>query len=113
MKQHLRLLIPIITTLLLTAGCSNGDERLARFAEQATQRQAEQNRQMAELQRQVAEGSRKLVEANAEARAEFAKLGRELQSERSEIGAQRTPSKASGERSPARELVTPSLPPLS
>lgn len=88
MKQNILSLIPTMATLL-AIGCSTGDERLARFAEQATQRQAEQNRQMAELQQQVAEGSRQLVEADAEARGEFAKLQRDLQSERSEIGAQR------------------------
>jgi hypothetical protein len=76
-------------TVLLTAGCSSQDERLARFAEQAAERQAEQSRRMAELQKEVAEGSRKLVEADAKARSDFASLHKDLQSERSEVGRQR------------------------
>lgn len=89
MKPHALRLIPITTTLLLALGCSSQDERLARFAEQANERQAEQNRQMAELQQQVTEGSRELVEADAASRHEFTKLQHELQSERTEVGRQR------------------------
>ena len=33
----------VATAILLTAGCHNEDERLARFASEAVQRQAEQN----------------------------------------------------------------------
>ncbi|HEX6985707.1 MAG TPA: hypothetical protein VF170_10030, partial [Planctomycetaceae bacterium] len=75
--------------LLSAAGCSSGDERLARFAEQAAERQAEQNRRMTELQKEVAEGGRRLVEADAKARGDFASLHKDLQSERSEVGRQR------------------------
>lgn len=74
--------------MMLATGCDR-DERLARFAEQAAERQAEQNRRMADLQQEVAEGSRQLVEADAKARTEFTQLHRDLQSERSEIGQQR------------------------
>lgn len=88
-KQRVLTLIPCAIPLLLTVGCSNSDERLARFAEQATERQAEQNRRMADLQQEVAEGSRKLVEADAASRQEFTKLQQHLQSERTEIAHQR------------------------
>lgn len=81
--------IPILAGALLTAGCSSQDARLARFAEAAAERQAEQNRRMADLQQEVAEGSRQLVEADAKARSEFAALHKDLQSERSEVGRQR------------------------
>ena len=83
------LTIPILPAALLAAGCSSGDERLARFAEAAAERLAEQNRRMADLQKEVAEGSRKLVEADAKARSDFASLHKDLQSERSEVGRQR------------------------
>ncbi len=73
----------------MIAGCSSQDERLARFAEQAVERQAEQNRRMADLQQQVAEGSRRLVEADAQSRAELTNAHRALQAERVEIGRQR------------------------
>jgi len=79
----------VLAAALLTAGCSSQDERLARFAEDAAERQAEQNRRMADLQKEVAEGSRKLVEADAKARSDFASLHKDLQSERSEVGRQR------------------------
>ena len=83
------LTMSILSLALLAAGCSSGDERLARFAEAAAERQAEQNRRMAELQQEVAEGSRELVEADAKARSDFAVLHKDLQSERSEVGRQR------------------------
>ena len=81
--------IPILSAVLLTAGCSSQDERLARFAERAAERQAEQNRRMAELQQEVAEGSRELVEADAQSRVEFTALHKDLQAERGEVGRQR------------------------
>ena len=79
----------LVATALSAAGCRSEDERLARFAEQAAERQAEQNRRMADLQKEVAEGSRRLVEADAKARSDFSSLHKDLQSERSEVGRQR------------------------
>jgi hypothetical protein len=50
---------------------------LAQMAQDATQRQAEQNKQMANLQQHVAEGAKKLVDADAQARQELLQLQRE------------------------------------
>ena len=88
MTRRPLLLTLLIPAALAAAGCSS-DERLARFAEQAAERQAEQNRRMADLQHEVAEGTRRLVEADAEAREAFAGLHRDLQAERGEVGRQR------------------------
>ena len=79
----------LAVAVLPAAGCSSRDERLARFAEQAAERQAEQNRRMADLQKDVSEGSRRLVEADAKARADFSGLHRDLQAERGLVGRQR------------------------
>jgi hypothetical protein len=84
-----RRLLTVLALLLASAGCSSSDERLAEFAERASERQAEQNRRMADLQQEVAQGSRQLVEADAKARTEFTSLHKDLQAERSEVGRQR------------------------
>ena len=85
----LRRSLPALALLFASAGCSSSDERLAEFAERASERQAEQNRRMAELQQDVTAGSRQLVEADAQARAEFTGLHRDLQAERATVGHQR------------------------
>ncbi|HEX6986965.1 MAG TPA: hypothetical protein VF170_16425 [Planctomycetaceae bacterium] len=106
MTRHVPLLIPLMASILLTTGCDR-DERLARFAEQAAERQAEQNRRMAELQREVAAGSRQLVEADAKARTEFTELHRDLQSERSDIGKQRDALEAERREIASRRVTDP------
>ena len=86
--------ILMAATTLLTAGCDDKDERLARQAAESMQRQAEQNKQMADLQKEVAQGAHKLVEADAEARAEFVAMQGELQQQQAETGRQRDRSLA-------------------
>ena len=81
--------ILMAATTLLTAGCDDKDERLARQAAESMQRQAEQNKQMADLQKEVAQGAHKLVEADAEARAEFVAMQGQLQEQQAETGRQR------------------------
>ena len=65
------------------------DQRLAQMAQDATQRQAEQNKQMADLQQHVAEGTKKLVDADAQARQELLQLQRELRTDQADVGRQR------------------------
>jgi hypothetical protein len=75
--------------LLMVTGCQQDDSRVARVAQEAAQRQAEQNKQMAQLQGQVAEGAKRLVEADAKARAEVAAMQRDVQQSQVEVGRQR------------------------
>ena len=47
--------------VLLAAGCDDGSERLARFAQESARQQAEQNREMAKLNREVAQSHQELI----------------------------------------------------
>jgi hypothetical protein len=73
--------------MLALAGCS--DERLVSQAERASERQAEQNRQIAHQNQQLAEATNRLIAADARARTESLSFERDLQAERSKIGSQR------------------------
>lgn len=86
MKRTL-LLIPMIL-LALASGCDE-DERLVKLAQDADQRQAEQNHEIAHQNRQIAETAKQLVEADAKSRQELMGLERDLQAERAEVGKQR------------------------
>ncbi len=86
-------LIPITTVvtalaLVLLTGCDD-DEKVARVATQAADRQAEQNKEMARVNREVAEGTKRLVEADAEARKDVLAMQEDLQGQASEVGQQR------------------------
>jgi hypothetical protein len=72
----------IAVILILTSGC---DERAARIAREAADRQAQQNTAMAELNQEVASGTRHLVEADARARQQIVAVHRDLQAERSRL----------------------------
>jgi len=89
----MRLLIPItvvVTALavVLVTGCTD-NEKVARVAMQAADRQAEQNKEMARVNRKVAEGTKRLVEADAEARKDVLAAQKDLQGQASEVGRQR------------------------
>jgi hypothetical protein len=69
--------LPIVM-LILTSGCESQDQRLVDYAQEATERQAEQNRAIAnqsekvtEQGQQLAETAQKLVEQDAIARREL------------------------------------------
>jgi hypothetical protein len=68
-------------------GCDE-DERLARMAQEATERQAEQNKAMAEVSRDSVQASGRLVEAEAKARQELLTMQRELHDQQAEIARQ-------------------------
>src|SRR5688572_15303929 len=79
--MHLRILT-IVILLVMISGCNENDHELTAWQKQQVehvQQQSEQN----------AAAARALVEADAEARQEMAALGRELQTERAEVGKQR------------------------
>jgi hypothetical protein len=78
----------VLLTLVLTAGCDE-DKRLVQLAQEADQRQAEQNHEIARQNHQIAEATKQLVEADAKARQELVGLERDLQAEKAEIGRQR------------------------
>jgi hypothetical protein len=73
----LRVVVMIAAPLVIASGCEE-DERLARMAKDATERQAQQNQEVVRLNREVAEGYKRLVEADAQARQETIALQKEL-----------------------------------
>ena len=76
----------LAVTLITMLGCDK-DQRLAEMARDATQRQAEQNREMAQLNREVAVSNKRLIEGDAQARQEVLQVQRELV-ERDAVGRQ-------------------------
>ena len=78
--------LAVLTIIMITlvSGC-NEDERLARMAQDATERQAEQNKAMAEVSRDSVQASGRLVEAEGEARQELLAMQRELHDQQAEI----------------------------
>ena len=70
------------------AGC-DADQRLVKQAEKASDRQAEQNRQIAHQNHHLAEATNQLVSADAKARQETLALQRDLQAEQSTLGRKR------------------------
>jgi hypothetical protein len=87
-----RIHIVAFLALLLTAlvvGCESNDERLVQATREADQRQAEQNHAMAKQNHEIAQATKQLVAADAESRKELVKMERDLQAERSAVGAQR------------------------
>lgn len=79
----LTLLILPATVLLSASGCD--DERVAKIATEAADRQAEQNTTMAKLQQEVAAGSKSLVEESAAARQDLLSAHHELYDERTAL----------------------------
>jgi hypothetical protein len=86
MKQ----LIPItavaiaLAVVLTMTGCDE-DEKVARMAEKAADRQAEQNKEMARVNRELAEGTKLLVEADGESRRELVSLQQDLRADQAEV----------------------------
>ena len=79
-----------LAALTIASLCGCGDNaRLARMAETAADRQADQNKEMVTLNREVAEGTKLLVEADANSREDFVALQRDIQTEQAEVGQQR------------------------
>jgi hypothetical protein len=101
-RTHLnRYSVPLmILGAIMMTGCDSGDERLARYAQQATEQQARQNERMAQQSEAVARQSQELasaahqlVEQDAAARRELLdahdKLQAHQQSELSTLNRQR------------------------
>lgn len=86
---HRRLCLPALMLAVLASGCETNDERLVEFSREASQRQADQNREIAHQNRELAEASKELIKADAESRRELVALERDLQAERAVIGRQR------------------------
>jgi len=82
------LMILAAATLVTVTGCDE-NARVARVAQEAADRQADQNKELARLNRETAEGTKRLVGADAETRKELASLQRDLQAAASEVGRQR------------------------
>ena len=73
-----------IVAVAMTVGCSD-DDRVARIAEQAAARQAEQTKEIIKVQRDVAQASKELVAADAQARHEMAELHKTLGDQQHDI----------------------------
>jgi hypothetical protein len=82
------LMIVLFTACSLPAGCGE-DARLAKMANENSQRQAAQNEEMARLNREIAEGSKRLVAANADANDKLLTAQQQLDKQRTQIDAQR------------------------
>lgn len=79
----------VLLLAALAGGCETNDQRLVDVTREASQRQADQNREIAHQNRQIAETTKQLVEADAKSRQELVSLERDLQTERVTIGRQR------------------------
>ena len=79
----------LATAALVTVTGCDENARVARVAQEAADRQADQNKELARLSRETAEGTKRLVGADAETRKELASLQRDLQAAASEVGRQR------------------------
>ena len=69
-------------------GCDT-DERLVKQTEKASDRQAEQNREIARQNHELAQATNQLVTADAHSRQETLALQRELQNEQARLGQKR------------------------
>jgi len=74
---------------LLTSGCENEDQRLAKLASEAAERQARQSEQMAEAHANLTEGARQLVESAGRSQESLATIQHGLEKQQAEIGRQR------------------------
>jgi hypothetical protein len=81
-SPKLSIVILWIAPLILMSAC---DDRAARIALEAADRQAQQNTAMVELNQEVASGTRRLVDADAQARKEIVGVHRDLQIERTRL----------------------------
>ncbi len=78
-----------LTAIVVVAlGCS-ADERLVRQAERASERQADQNREIARQNQEFSQATQQLLAHDAQARHEAMNLQHDLQAEQSVIGHQR------------------------
>ena len=77
MEKRTTTLLLLIAGLATIIGCKN-DERLAEMAQDAAQRQAEQNEEMIRLNREVTQSHQRLIEADAESRQEVLQVQHEL-----------------------------------
>ena len=72
------MLILLVAGLAMMSGCEEDDERLAEMAQDATRRQAEQNKEMVRLNREVSVAHQRVIEADAQSRQEVIQVQREL-----------------------------------
>ena len=82
-------LVIITLLILLAAGCSSPDERLAHLAEATSTQQAQQNQAVTELNREAGENHRRVVEAVEQSRQSIVFLERDLQLQRDTIDQER------------------------
>jgi hypothetical protein len=82
------LIIVIVLAGLFLSGCDD-DKRLTEMAQEAANRQAEQNKEMAQQNQRIAEATKELVQADAQARKEQSAMHKDLRADQLEVGKQR------------------------
>lgn len=86
MTKHVKVAC-LLGLVLSIPGCD--DDRLARYAQQSVEQQAQQNQRLAAQHEEIAKATRVLVDAEARSRADFGQLARELDAERRATKVQR------------------------
>lgn len=74
---------------IVLSGCDSADERLARFAADATAQQAHQNRETSQLNREVVDNHRRVLDDVAKSREDVVLLDREIQQQRERLDQER------------------------
>jgi hypothetical protein len=74
---------------LLTSGCENEDQQLAKLASEAAERQARQSERMMEAHANLTDGARQLVESAGRSQESLVTIQHGLEKQQAEIGRQR------------------------
>jgi TolA-binding protein len=88
-ENPLWMMIVQLAALAITSGCDNSSSQVARVAQEAAQRQAEQNQEMAHLNRDVAEATKRLVEGQAAADQQWQTTERKIHEQQDQLEAER------------------------
>jgi hypothetical protein len=82
------LMASIALAISFLSGCDE-DKRVAQVAQEAAERQAQQNQEMARQNQRIAEATKELVQADAQARQDLAATQGNLRADQAEVGKQR------------------------
>jgi hypothetical protein len=82
-------MIVLLAALMIASGCSDENARVAQVAQEAAQRQAEQNQEMSHLNREVAEGTKRLVEGQADANQHWQTMQQNIHQQQDQLEAER------------------------
>lgn len=89
MKTNATTIVLVGMMILLTTGCENSDDRLARLASESAAQQARQSEQVAEASANLTAAAQELVGSAGRSHESLVEVQRELRAEQSEVGHQR------------------------